>query len=201
MNIFVAFVMALFLMIAPAGEGFAVEADSSQIPKAQAFIESLATDGIGFLANEDIGEAARKKEFEKLLNRSFDMSTIGRFAIGRHWKTATKSQRTKYQKLFKAMVIEVYSQRFSDYNGQELTVTKARPEGKRDILVSSVIASAGGGDKIRVDWRVRPKNGGHKVVDVIVEGVSMALTQRADFASIIQRGGGNVSVLLAHLEK
>ena len=120
--------------------------------------------------------------------------------MGRHWRTATKEQRSQYQKLFKKMVIEVYSQRFSDYEGQSIEIKSARPEGKHDVLVSSMIIPKNGG-KIRLDWRVRPKKGKYRVVDVIVEGVSMALTQRSDFASVIQRGGGNVDVLLEHLKK
>ena len=96
------------------------------------------------------------------------------------------------------MVIDVYSQRFEDYNGQDIEIIGSRPEGKRDILVSSILKQDGGPD-VRLDWRVRKKNGRHKVVDVIVEGVSMSLTQRSDFASVIQRGGGNVEALLQHL--
>ena len=97
------------------------------------------------------------------------------------------------------MIVSVYSRRFSDYNGQSLEVKSARPEGKYDVLVQSFIVPDNG-QKIRLDWRVRPKKGRYKVVDVIVEGVSMALTQRSDFASVIQRGGGDVSVLLDHLK-
>jgi len=200
MKIFVTTMLALFLFVVPAVEGFADEIGPAQLEQAQAFIDQMGQDGIGFLSNSDLDEVKRKREFEKLLNRSFDMGTIGRFAMGRNWKIATKAERTEYQKLFKRMIIDVYSQRFSDYNGQKLTVTKARPEGKYDILVHSMIVPPNG-EKIRVDWRVRPRKGKYKVVDVIVEGVSMALTQRADFSSIIQRGGGDVSVLLAHLEK
>lgn len=194
------FLLALCVMVLPFEQAQAVEADSPQIQQAQDFINGLTSEGIGFLSNENLDEAARRKSFEKLLNRSFDMSTIGRFAIGRHWKTANKAQRSQYQKLFRNMVIEVYSQRFSDYQGQSIKVKSARPEGKYDILVSSMIIPKSG-EKIRLDWRVRPKKGKYKVVDVVVEGVSMALTQRSDFASVIQRGGGDVNVLLAHLEK
>ena len=64
---------------------------------------------------------------------------------------------------------------------------------------SSIIPN--GGSKIKVDWRVREKNGQMKVIDVVIEGVSMALTQRSDFSSVIQRGGGKIDVLLEHLRK
>ncbi len=97
------------------------------------------------------------------------------------------------------MIVEVYARRFSEYDGQKLEVRSSRRENEKDVIVSSVIADASGGQEIKVDWRLRNKGGKYRVIDVIVEGVSMALTQRSDFSSVIQRGGGNASVLLDHL--
>ena len=77
-------------------------------------------------------------------------------------------------------------------------MTNARAEGKRDILVNSEV-QAQNGQAIKVDWRLRDRKGSFKVIDVIVEGVSMSVTQRSDFSSVIQRGGGNIEVLLKHL--
>ncbi len=154
----------------------------------------MAQTGIGFLGNEGLTDEQRTAEFRKLLNANFDMATIGRFALGRYWKTATPAQQTEYQKLFKTMIVKIYSRRFKDYNGQKLEVTAARADGETDVMVSSSIVPPNG-QKISVDWRVR----NNKIVDILVEGVSMALTQRSDFASVIQRGGGNVDVLLEHL--
>jgi phospholipid transport system substrate-binding protein len=112
----------------------------------------------------------------------------------------TSAQRTEYTASFKKMIVEVYSRRFSEYEGQKLEVRGSRPEGTADVLVKSAIVPPSG-PEVAVDWRVRSSNGQYKVVDVIVEGVSMAVTQRADFASVIQRGGGDVEVLLAHLRQ
>ena len=79
-------------------------------------------------------------------------------------------------------------------------VSGFRDDGKKDILVNSYIVPKGG-SKVKVDWRVREKNGKMKIIDVIIEGVSMSLTQRSDFSSVIQRGGGKIEVLLEHLRK
>ena len=165
---------------------------------AQDFVDSVAQRGIGFLGNEKLSEAQRRAEFKKLLNDSFDMKTIGRFALGRYWKGASDAQKKEYLKLFNKMIVEVYTGRFSEYNGQALKVVNARAEGKADAVVTSKIIPDTGSE-IQLDWRVRHKNGKYKVVDIIVEGVSMALTQRSDFSSVIQRGGGNVDVLIEHL--
>jgi phospholipid transport system substrate-binding protein len=163
---------------------------------AKKLVDKLAQTGIGFLGNEGMTDEQRTAEFRKLLNSNFDMATIGRFVLGRYWKTATPAQQTEYQKLFKNMVVNMYSRRFKEYNGQQLQVTGARADGDTDVIVSSSIVPSDG-QKVSVDWRVR----GNKVVDVIVAGVSMSVTQRSDFASVIQRGGGNVEVLLEHMRK
>lgn len=177
-----------------------VKGEDAVATGAEKFITALADDGIGFLADENIDTAKQKAAFKKLLNKNFDLNTIARFSLGRHWRTANKAQRDEYVKLFKDMIVEVYSQRFSDYQGQTLSVTGSRKEGERDILVHSLLEQNGQPD-VKIDWRVRNRGGGYKVVDVIVEGVSMALTQRSDFSSVVQRGGGDMEALLAHLRE
>ncbi|MAE51198.1 MAG: toluene tolerance protein [Micavibrio sp.] len=170
-----------------------------EVDSAKDFIDSMAKQGIDFLANPDLTLEQRKREFKKLLQSSFDIKTIGRFTMGRYWGSASEEQKKEFQKLFETMVIDVYSRRFSDYNGQEFEIKSARPEGRADVIVQSYIVDDND-QKISVDWRVRKKNGSYKVIDIIVEGVSMATTQRSEFASIIQRGGGQVDVLIAHLK-
>ncbi len=166
---------------------------------AQNFVQSMAQRGIDFLGDTNLSPEARKEEFRKLLRSSYDMRTIGRFSLGTYWKTASKAQQEEYQKLFEKKIVDVYSARFSEYKGQKLDITGARAEGESDAIVTSYVVPSKGGEKVQVDWRVRNKGGSYKVIDVIVAGVSMAVTQRSDFASVIQRGGGDVNVLIDHL--
>jgi len=90
--------------------------------------------------------------------------------------------------------------RFFDYSGEHFETRSSRPDGTRDIIVSSFIVPENG-TEIQVDWRVRYKKGRYQIVDVIVEGVSMSVTHRSDFSSVIQRGGGNIQALLTHLRE
>lgn len=168
--------------------------------KAKAFIEKMGDNAVGFLEDDTLTQADKKAQFRTLLNRNFDMPTIARFALGRYWNTATNAQREVYLDLFEDMIVRVYSQRFGDYNGENFNVSGFRDTGKNDSLVTSHIIT-NQGSKIQVDWRVREKDGSMKVIDVIIEGVSMSLTQRSDFSSVIQRGGGNIQVLIDHLKK
>ncbi len=191
---------------APAAEGNApllqpASAGTASVPDqgAKDFITNMGDQGINFLGSHELTQEQKAAEFKELLENSFDMNTIARFSLGTYWNAATPAQREEYLKLFEQMIVKVYSKRFSDYNGQKFEVQSVRPDGAKDALVTSYIVPDQG-QKVRVDWRVRNK-GSYKIVDVLVEGVSMAMTQRSDFASVIQRGGGNVDVLLDHLRQ
>ncbi len=187
--------------VSPAAGAKASVSNTSPVKMAEGFIHALTQEGIGFLGDSSMSDEARKRAFKKLLNKNFDMKTLARFSLGRYWRTASEDQRKEYMSLFQKMIIEVYSKRFSDYKGQKVEIKASRTEGNNgDILVNSVILQKNA-PEIQLDWRVRFKNGEFKVVDVIVEGVSMAVTQRSDFASVIQRGGGDINVLLAHLRQ
>ncbi|MGB0720634.1 MAG: MlaC/ttg2D family ABC transporter substrate-binding protein [Bdellovibrionales bacterium] len=181
-----------------AAQGVAIQISDSIQQGAEAFVQKTADQGIGFLSDSNLSAAKKKQSFQKLLQNNFDMKTIGRFALGRYWNVASDAERAEYQKLFNAMIVEVYSRRFGDYTGESLEVRSSRQDSASDVTVTSFIVPKSGQD-IQLDWSVRYKNGSYRVVDVKVEGVSMALTQRSEFASVIQRGGGQVAVLLDHL--
>lgn len=164
------------------------------------FVQSTAEAGLKFLSNPQSPRDEKKKEFRKLLDNSFDLDTIGRFALGRYWNTATPEQRKDYLTQFRRMVVDVYANRFDDYKGQKFEAASFRAISPTDTLVTSYIKPADGSPDIQVDWRVRFKGNTYKIVDVLVSGVSMSVTQRSDFASVIQRGGGNIDVLIDHLK-
>ena len=173
---------------------------SAEAVAEEKFIDTMGKTAISFLSNDALSLTQKEKEFQKLLRKNFDMSTIGRFVLGKNWKAATPAQQKEYQKLFEKTVVKIYSARFNEYQGQGFEVASSRSTGKKDMMVTSYIVPETG-SKIKVEWRVRNKSGRNKIIDVIIEGVSMSLTQRSDFSSVIQRGGGDVEVLLAHLRK
>lgn len=169
--------------------------------EAIAFVKNTAERGLTFLSDPSSSENKKKDEFRKLLNANFDMDAIARFSMGRYWNAANAAQKSEYMNLFRKMIVNVYAQRFGDYKGEKFEVKAARPVGKGDALVSSYIMPVNGGENIQVDWRIRDTGGALKIVDVYVAGVSMSVTQRADFSSVIQRGGGDVGVLIDYLKQ
>lgn len=172
----------------------------AQAGDAEAFVEGLGKKALSSLTTPDLSKAEREKRVRGLLRTYFDVNTIARFTLGTNWRNANEAQRAEYIKLFENMIVSTYAQRFSEYSGQELKVGKATEASARDTVVSSEIVQKDG-PPVSVDWRVRKGDGGLKIIDVIVEGVSMSVTQRSDFAAVIQSGGGEVEALLKSLRE
>jgi len=188
------FILTALLVILPA---FAMANLDPAIKGKQAenFIRKLTDDAVSTLETTKGDDNLRTQAFKRILNDNFDMEVIARFAMGRYWAVASDQERKKYTSLFKNMVVDVYTKRFSAYTNQKITVKGNKPAGRKDFIVNSVIDN--NGQIIKLDWRIRKG----KVIDVIVEGVSMSVTQRSEFASVIQRGGGQIIALIDHLEK
>ncbi len=160
------------------------------------FIQNLGDQAISILSDKKLAPDQRSEKFRAMLRDSFDLTTIGRFVIGRSWLAATADQRTEYMRLFEGLVIKTYSDRFAMYTGEGFKVRAVRPEGDRDFVVNSDITHPDGSPATTVDWRLRQKDGKFGIIDVVVEGVSMSITQRQEYAAVIQRSGGNIDALL-----
>ncbi len=129
------------------------------------------------------------------------MKTIGRFVIGRNWNTATPDQQKEYMHLFAELVIKSYGDRMTLYTGEGFRVTGARSESERDFYVMSEITHPDGSQPTTIDWRVRQRDGKLGVIDVVVEGVSLSVTQQQEYASVIQRSGGQIDGLLDQMRQ
>jgi phospholipid transport system substrate-binding protein len=185
--------VALVLAVAPAWPASATPTSDGGAK----FIQQLAREAIEVLARHDPNTP---QHFHDLLYKGFDVPYIARFVLGPYWNTATPGELQEYQRLFADMIVKVYSDRFSQYSGETLKVTGARADSDIDTIVSSQIVRPNG-PPVTVDWRVRYRNGEYKIIDVAVEGVSMGVTQREEFSSLIQRGGGKVEALLSALRQ
>ena len=195
------FLMAFVPITAPA----ATEVDTHTAAKPKGpvvqFVQELGNQALTSLTAKNLPYEERSKRVRSLLLQYFDIQTIGRFVLGTYWSQATDSQRQEYFSLFENMIVRTYTHRFADYSGQSFTVRGLSQDekGGRDSIVTSEIVQPDG-PPVHVDWRVRNESGTLRIVDVLIENVSMSITQRADFASIIQNGGGKVEALLAALK-
>ncbi|MGQ0663329.1 MAG: MlaC/ttg2D family ABC transporter substrate-binding protein [Pseudomonadota bacterium] len=199
------FVAAILITVGVASAGAAQPQKSAvqppapkAVPEAGAFITDLARQAVARLTAADLEAAERNHRFQGLLNKGFDVPAIARFSLGRYWRLATEKERAEYVKLFEDLIVQTYAARFVDYAGEALRVTHTRADSDGDVLVFSEFERSNG-PPIRVDWRLRRDGESFKIYDVVVEGVSMAITQRDDFSAAIQRSGGKVEGLLAAL--
>ena len=193
------FVLALVLTTTVSMGAVAQQTRSENPEK---FIASLGERALQVLVVGSQGLSERDNAFRGILNEGFDLPLIGRYALGRYWRRATLEQRREYVKLFEDFIVVTYVTRLGEYSGESLRVVSSRPDDQDTIVTSEIVLE--GQPAIRIDWRVRDGNSDgseSKIIDVIVEGISMLLTQRDEFASVIQRSGGNVEGLLARLRE
>jgi phospholipid transport system substrate-binding protein len=154
-----------------------------------AFVQELGRDAMKELADRAIPPSEREARFRRLLVDRFDMPAISKFVLGRYWRSANETQRAEFQGLFVDFIVGSYAARFSDYLGEGVKVTGSSADDGGTILVHSTIDLPSAED-VRVDWRVRGADDDFVIVDLIVEGISLEVTQRSQFASVIQSRGG-----------
>ena len=166
------------------------------------FINQLGNQAIKTLRATDLTLDQRESRFRSLLNRGFDLDFIGRFVLGRYWRVATADQKSDYIALYGEYLLQTYSARLGGYTDESFSVIGARRANDKDIVVSTRLVRPSGLE-IAADWRVRMFDGQYRIIDIMVEGISMAVTQRFEFAAVVQRDGieGLLAILRARTTK
>lgn len=166
-----------------------------------AFVNGLVQAALADLRNQQMPDAEREQRFSSLLTSGFDIPRIARFVLGRYWLSASDKERSQFGRLFAEWVVRTYSARFKEYSGEIIKVTGSRAESPTSSVVTSELIHTNGGPPTAIYWHVRKSDDDFKIVDVEVEGVSMALTEREEIASVIQRSGGSVASLNQELQQ
>ena len=158
----------------------------------------MAQRAIEGLTSKDIDYTERTQRFRALFTEAFDVPTIGRFALGVPWRQASESDRAEYLKAFEDFIVASYATRFADYGGEKIVTVGSRRGDDSEVFVQSNFMRAQGAP-VRVTWRLRPVADSWRIIDVIIEDVSMAITQRDDFSATVQRNGGRLQPLIEAL--
>jgi len=159
---------------------------------ASAFIQGLGDQAIKILQDKSMGLKEREAQFSKLFTDGFDVPEIGRFVLGRYWNVASPAQQQDYLKAFGTYVVDVYAVRFSQYSGEKFTVSASQPTPDGASVPSQIIRP-NGGPPINITWKIAKAGSSYKIRDVVAENLSMTVTQRAEFASVVERGGGGAA--------
>ncbi len=152
------------------------------------YIDSLGREVVSVLSDKSLSEERRLERFSKLLERSLDIPVIARFALGRYWNKSSVEQRKDYLRAFTGFVVKTYAVRLGGIDVDRLDVLGTDRVGKKDVLVRCRVSFA---DKkpVRTNWRMRESAGTFRILDLSVEGISMAMTLRHEFASVVGRQG------------
>ncbi|HEX3860426.1 MAG TPA: ABC transporter substrate-binding protein [Stellaceae bacterium] len=165
---------------------------------ARGFVGTLGQQAIQVLG-PSVPTAQRVARFRELFRNDFDVPGIGQFVLGRYWRVATPQEQQEFLQLFQEYIVRAYSARLAEYGGEPFRVTGARANGAETVVASQIIRPSGA--PVQVDWYLTGGGGQFRITDVYVGGISMKVTQRDEFASVIQRNGGRIEALLAQLRQ
>ncbi len=169
--------------------------------EAGAFLISLTDQAIADLADDTIPVADRKQRFRRLFRETFDVPAIGRFVLGRYWRSADKSARSEFLMVFEDVMVERFAPQFAGYAGTKFKIGAIREvKDSNQIMVSSTVAPPSS-EVVQVNWRLRYRDDRFKVLDVVAQGVSMALTLRSEYSSVLKNSGGRIDKLIALLRE
>ena len=190
-------VLAGLLMSLPA------RASDPQVDGAADFVRGLSATAVERLGDPERDDARRRAAFTRLLERHFAVQDISRFVLARYWRVADGDTREAFQTTFKEMLTQRFLPMFQDYDTGDVRVTGARkdPAGEKLYRVETQVARPQGGNTVAVVWRLRSSGDGFQVVDVVAEQVSMAITLRSEFTTVIQRNGGQVQALVERMQR
>ena len=137
-----------------------------------------------------------------IAERSVDISGIGMYALGKHKKTMSEDQKIKYKKLFKSYFLKSFSSRLVDYTDPKINVISQKKINDKYTIVNSILEATSKRPQVKIDWRIYTKNPDKPLIrDLIVEGLSLARTQKEEFNSVIQNNDGDLDALFKTLEE
>ena len=137
-----------------------------------------------------------------IAEKSVDISGIGMYALGKHKKSMSEDEKTKYKKLFKSYFLKSFSSRLVDYTDPKINVVSQKKINEKYTIVNSILEATSKRPQVKIDWRIYTKNPDKPLIrDLIVEGLSLARTQKEEFNSIIQNNDGDINALFKTLEE
>jgi len=163
--------------------------------RATAFIQTTGDALVGVL-NSQAPAPQRRERVAGILRQAVDIEGTGRFILGRWWRVASPAEQQEYLRLFEETLIRNLASRFGEYQGVRFTLGRSQRRTEDDALVTTVVERPST-PPVNLDWRVADVGGNPRIVDLVAEGTSLRLTQRSEYSAVIQRGGNQVSALLA----
>lgn len=166
--------------------------------QAMAFIEKTSQELTGAV-NGNGSTKDKAAALQAIIDRSVDVSAVGRFCLGRFWRLATPAEQAEYIELFHRVLVQNITGKVGDYQGVSIVVQKSAQ--REDGVAVTTTVNRPNSAPNRVDWLVNTESGAPKIVDVIAEGTSLRLTQRNDYAAFLSRNNNSVPALIVALKQ
>ena len=188
--------LVIFLITTISTNSFAYNTD----PKL--FVEELVDDAIKTLSNKSISKADKNKKIEEIALANVDIDALGMYTLGDVRKTLDENNLKKYKTLFEKYFLKSLTSRLTDYSSHKFEVLSADQKSDNYNIVSSRIVESASQPEIKIDWRIYTKDPSKPLIrDLIVEGLSLAKTQKEEFASILNSNNNDINILFSKLEE
>ena len=183
--------LIFFFIFSLSEKSFSVQPDK--------FIQSI-TDEASKILIKNYSKEERIEKLKLIALKSVDIKGIGLYTLGSHRKSLSDSQKEKYNKLFKEYFLKSFASRLSDYTDPKINVLSMEKLSEKYTIVSSILIATEKNPEVKIDWRVYTKNPDKPLIrDLIIEGLSLARTQKEEFNSVIQSNDGDVNALFGNL--
>ena len=166
------------------------------------FVQELVDDAVKSLSNKSLTQEEKNDAIEKIALENVDIRALGLYTLGNIRKDLDENTMSKYQELFQKYFLKSLTSRLTDYSSQKFEVFDSKQKSSNYTIVNSKIAESLKSPEIKIDWRIYTKNPQKPLIrDLIVEGLSLARTQKEEFASILNSNNNDVNVLLNKLQE
>ena len=154
------------------------------------------------LLSENLTKAEKIKKLKLIAKDTVDIKGIGFYTLGSARKNLNENDKTKYIQLFEKYFLKSFSSRLAEYTNPEIKVNNKKVINKNYTIVNSVLTGTSERPEVKIDWRVYTKNPDNPLIrDLIIEGLSLARTQKEEFSSILNSNGGDINALFKTLDQ
>ena len=166
------------------------------------FIEELIGDAIETLADKNISKADKSKKIETIALENVDIDALGMYTLGEIRKTLDQDKLKRYKNLFQKYFLKSLTSRLTDYANQKFEIMSTDQKSEIYTIVNSRILNSSSQPEIKINWRVYTKDPANPLIrDLIVEGLSLAKTQKEEFTSILSSNNNDINILFLKLEE
>ena len=168
----------------------------------KSFVTELLNDVLTKLNNKSITKEEKSQFIEEIASSNVDVDALSLYTLGELRKSTNKEKLNEYQKIFEKYFLKSLTSRLSDYSSSKFEVIEAEQKSSNYTIVSSTVRPDNGNPEIKIDWRIYTKDPNKPLIrDLIVEGLSLARTQKEEFASILNSNNNDIDILISKLEE